>query len=512
MSGNIRQRLAGPYRKNRIDRFAPYVLVAAFSAAIWTTMDNDSFYMISEGRRILSDLAVPTEHAWSYYGRIGTVLQQWLYCAAMALCARVPSNMGLLAFMLAQAMAVFHMVKKKIMARTDDGFLGGLAAMAACAACAPVYFYSLRPENITLILLLSEISALDRYRRTGKPGWLVTLPLLVALEMNLHGSMWPFHLCVWLAYAVPPVGPLKSKMRDASLRRDIKFWAAGAAMLPATLLNPYGADMPLYMFRSMEIFKHVVIGEQESPELLSPPAIFAVLCTAAIVLIMFRTKNRKPESHMAWMVLGFSALAMLNYHLAMFMPIALCMLACCAFDAFAELSPARSADTMPEWLRLPLWAGCLAVLAAACLVRLPAMGQFDKGDGYAAAVAYVARNQEPGEAVLNHFDVGSQLEYYGVDNILTDSRPELMLESVNGTYDIWKDYAWMDTGEWNDEKKDEYGSVQGYLDAHNIQYIVERRKNPAYQFLMGWLERDGNWERAEISEKCLYDVWVRKHR
>ncbi len=510
MKETTRAALSAPYRRNRADGAAPYILMTAVSAFVWTTMDPDSFYMVTEGRAILENMAIHRSNPYSYYPGTGLVIQQWLYCVGMALAAKIPANMGLLAFMLAQLLAVFHAVRRTVMGHTKDGFLGTVAAMAACLACTPAYFYSLRPENMTLLLLLLEIWALDRYRASRRPGWLLLLPLSVVLEMNLHGSMWPFHLCVWLAYAVP--GLAKLRLRDASLWRDWRFLAAGASMVPATLMNPYGIDGALYVFRSMEIFKHVSIAEQNAPDILSEPAIFSVLCLAGIVVMARLARTALPESHMAYLAAGFSAAAMLNYHSAMFMPIALCMLACCAFDAFGELSPAVSTDTMPCWLRIPLWAACAVMLLAACAVRLPAMGQFDKGDGYAAAVAYVATHQQPGESVVNHFDVGSQLEYYGVRGILTDSRPEMMLASVNGSCDIWEDYAWLDTGEGNAEKSLEYKSIGGYLDHWNIQYIIESREKPAYEFLMGWLDRDGGWEKAEISDRCLYDVWVRKQK
>lgn len=498
-----------------ITMLAPYLIIAGISFIFWECVDTDSYYMMAQGKSILEH-GIPEFNTHTFHENFRIVVQQYPYCVLEYLASLVPRNIGLWAMMLSQAMLLFHLVRKWIEKHTPDKWVSTLAAMLICTTTNIGYFYSLRPENLTLILLLLECEAIERYRDRNEKKWLIALPVLAFLEANLHGSMWPFHLCVFAAYAVPAVWPkngiAKNPIADDHVKWRPEFLAAGASMVPAMLLNPYGLGMLLYPIKSMRVFKFVPIMEQKNTTFMTQ---YGMMNVAMIIVLALLIYTKRAKSTTVWMSLGFLFLSCVNYHCSMFIPIAQCFLIGDALAAYEDRKPARTSDLIPNGIKLLVWSATgLCMLYAAYSLAFTVQDRAGQ-PALEPAASYIAENQGEGENVFNNLDIGSMLLYYGVTGIHSDSRPELMLKSINGQWDAWAEYSWFRNGLVAPLEIERYGSVQGYMDANNIQFIVDTFQNPAFPYLQGWLADNPDWVKAELHDPegtGVFSVWIRADR
>lgn len=489
-------------------RAVPVLAFCAAAAALWFLagpgLDNDSYYMIAQGREILRS-GIPRTNGFTYYDGFAITVQQWAYCAAMAALDRIPWNIGLAAFALVQMAACLALMARRIGRLCPDPFWKWAVAAIVAAASTPGYFFSLRPENLTVILLLLQCDAMDRYRDTGKAKWLAALPALMVLEMNLHGSMWLFHFCVLLAYLVPPLRFYTAYVPDGSVRLSKHVAIAVLAMAAAVFASPYGLDGALYFARSVSVFERVPMVEQAMTAFMTSHGAQVLLLAGLSALAVYKKCLPSEALHMC---AGFGVLAMTSYHNGMFLGIAFAYLASALLGRYQESGPDRASGTMTNGVWILVWLGAAAACASLAF-SIPALRDMKSSDTRMPAAMWLA--DQPAGNILNSPDMGPVLEYAGLTGVMCDTRPELMSEKINKAYPADRDIAWFRTGLYGRTVREEYGTFQAYLDRHEIRYVVDIWDDPSYGALVSWLREDPGWKLAfSPADPGGYAVWTRK--
>lgn len=527
-----------PYRP-RGTKVLMYVIISLLICFTWARMgmDNDSYYMIAQGKEIVED-GIPYYNNFTYTQGDRTVVQQWLYCIGIYLADLAPGNIGLLAFMLAQALLLFHMLERYIAKACPDPFWSWLGAIVSCTITSLNYIASLRPENITLILMLAQMNALEDYRESHKKKWLLALPAIMLAEANLHVSMWPIHVCVYLAYFVPWFVP---KIEERiQLKERAKFsicpglladdgmapdkWLYGAAVLSvlATFLNPYGLDGVLYLVRSMPVFGVIGITEQESIVMVSKDGVMNLVMIAVLVTLVIKRRISATE---ACIVAGFTALACTNYHNTMYMPIAVAVLARVLLRWLNEKKPAKAADVMPNGVKCVLYAGLAACVGLTCLSTAGMVGTFTEKPGMDPVIEYIKANQRPGDNIFNNMNMGPMMEYKGIKGLFSDTRPELLMPGITGLEDeeLPLLFPWLGRRVPSTYTEEAYGNdIRTFLDENNIQFVADSTTFPTLPYLSGWLEGSGEWTEIDLGvpdpddidapDTRAYRVWIRTER
>lgn len=112
-----------------------------------------------------------------------------------------------------------------------------------------------RPHILSTVLLLIEVFFLEKFTRTENAKFLIPLPLLSIVLVNLHAAVWLMSLVVCLPFLF------------VKNFRHIKFLlAAMVGIALCGLINPYGVDAMTYVFRSYGIDKiNASIAEMLTP-------------------------------------------------------------------------------------------------------------------------------------------------------------------------------------------------------------------------------------------------------
>lgn len=476
-------------------------------------MDIDSYYMIPLGREVLED-GIPYFSSVSYYPDMRIVAQQWLYAAATYLASLVPGELGLMALHLVPLMLLYAMAYRYEKDACSDPFWAYLAATLGLFSLGFVQYQStIRPENVTLALVLGTVMAMDRYEATEKKAWLLLPPVLMALEMNLHMTMWPFHLCAMAAYMFPfpeavvnkiPGRPLPSRgMPD---RNECLSLAATCAALFA---QPYGMEGILYIVRSMPAFKHISVMEQQPLHLISKPAIMAVLCA---ILLYALAKRRLLRAEELCLAAGFTLLGAVNAHAGMFVPVALLAMGRALLRLLSSKDPMKAADLCPKHIKTAGTAIAAAVCVAAsafCVVSAP---HFREYGGIEPAIEYL--QSKPSGNILCETDIGSVLNYYGFGGrIQGDSRHEEMDMNVNRSVNGIAYIDWFTDGVTGDLEEaiiERFETLQGYMDRYDIRYVLLPEKRRVYVYLWGWLEGSDQWVKTDHPADAEWAIWERK--
>lgn len=99
-----------------------------------------------------------------------------------------------------------------------------------------------RPHVLSALVLLIEVFLLEKFTRTTNEKFLIPLPLLSVVLINLHAAVWLMSLVLCLPFLF---------VKDA---RHIKFLLAAMIGIGfCGLINPYGFDAMTYVFRSYGI-------------------------------------------------------------------------------------------------------------------------------------------------------------------------------------------------------------------------------------------------------------------
>jgi hypothetical protein len=189
-----------------------------------------------------------------------------------------------------------------------------------------------RPHLFSWVLLGVFCWVVERSRTTGRRGYLLVLPVLMLLWVNLHpGFVVGFGLlAVWLVAAVVKCN--KSLMgQNEGDEKKAREWACwfgliGLGCLAATLVNPYGIELHRhilwYLFSPSSVTTHVT--EWLSPDFHNPRLywfeLLLPLCAAAGLWNAWRRR-------FAWCVLS---LAGIHLALAAVRNVPICAILCAA--------------------------------------------------------------------------------------------------------------------------------------------------------------------------------------
>ena len=473
--------------------------------------DSDLPFLVATGRDIIQN-GISDKNAFIIDGDIHFVIQQWLYTVILAFVDSLgPVGMSLF---LALQLFLLGFLSWEIMKKYHIG--KGIFLLAFFFICMfNGYFSNLRPQNITLILLLAECLALDRYRDTGKWQWLLLLPFTMILEMNLHMSMWIIHYAILLAYMVP--GFYYKKLIKNDLISKWKLVGLFTLLMTACLfLNPYGFDGIMFSINSMTsgMKKYVMISEHMPADILSSSGAAIILIAIILVVLLVNGRVSSVTLHLS---LGFSFMTALQLHNSMFLSISLIFVICDIAQFIIDKNIVIDwRKDLCNYLYFMLIGG-LIVTGIISLVTVDHVISLNydylmacEDDGLYAATAYLDANASKDSHIYAGYSLGNYLEYRGYNKIFIDARPESYTKKLNGSKDILNYYGTY--GMWGlnlDDISDIVvkADVDTWLDMYDFDYFLfavdGRTESP---FLRGYImQADDEYERVDYSE-YMYDT------
>jgi hypothetical protein len=346
---------------------------------------NDFWWHMAVGRLIAQNGSVPTTNMWAYTlpADAPYYYQSWLGSYLM--------------YQLWQWGDVPLMLwARSVVVVVSYGLLGWYAARRADSARAAAFAllvgallgmgnWFLRPQTLALLPFALTVVLCDAYRNQGLHArWLLLLPPLLALWVNLHGSFVAGLVVIGLSVAGEGLRLLVRRPQALPARRWALFAGAGALAGTATLLNPRGAGVFPYlgtMLNNPTLQRHFLEWQPPTNDLgnITGFCFFAALLGTAALLA--RSPRRVGGTDVLLFV-AFGWLAIDGIRYVMWFGLLLVpLLAVHVAAATTQLVPQRFAPRRSPGLALATG----SVVTAVVLLLLPWFEPVARLGGFAAA-------------------------------------------------------------------------------------------------------------------------------
>lgn len=280
--------------------FAVAVCIIAFTANSLCVFHTcyDAGWIIKTGEYIL-DHGIPEKDmfSWTNAGH-QLIAYQWLFSLALGFLFRAGSLWLVgLAINFLVGLLVFFILPNNWISRGIPAFL---PYILIALSMNPAWFNA-RPQLCSFFLLYAFIAILERYRtsQTSNAKWLIMLPPLMVLWANVHIFCFVGVILVGVYFACKAI-----KARNIDMPLLFSFIASALA----TLVNPYGAGLPMHFWTFVSASQYFNIAELQ-PWISIPQYFWNVLFVPTSIAIAYRGRNNIPAE--GFLVMGIALLAAL---------------------------------------------------------------------------------------------------------------------------------------------------------------------------------------------------------
>jgi hypothetical protein len=290
-------------------RYARLFLGLAFGLALFGICSSaiasaDTWWHLATGRWIVEHHAIPHTDPFSYAtaGK-AWVAHEYLTDILMFLLHRAG---GFIALATANALLLVSAFVVVAFPARSPRWLAYAAVLFAALAARPAF--ALRPQSISLVFGAAFLWILRRSIHNRQPKWLIALPCLMLLWVQLHAGYLLGLIFVGLLLAAEALDWI-CKRASSKPREWLPQVAAGVGCVAVVPLNPNGFTMLTFPFFVMRMKINQTILEWQAPNLHDPYLAPFLLLSVATFLAMLLSRDRyRPGQFLIYAVLLAAAL------------------------------------------------------------------------------------------------------------------------------------------------------------------------------------------------------------
>ena len=410
---------------------------------IHTDLDNDIWFLLNSGRYVLQN-GIPYIEPFTMHQNMSFIMQQWLTAVIYWGAYAKLGVAGLLAIVFLVFACIISVVYQLAKYLSKGNFIASFLAAFLTALLLTPFLVS-RPILFTLLILICELYLLERYIGEQKIGYLIPLPILSALLVNLHAAMWPVQFVLLIPYIIDSFR-FKVLMLEGQGYNKRFFFPAILLMFAAGFANPYGIDAMTYLFRSYGYTEINQVNEMMPANINNVLGILIFATFFLIGAIYFLKKNGKTRLRYALLTMGTAVLSLSSTR--SFVLFVVCSMFPLAYWLKDIKLPENKIKTTKGTLALR---AVLIVLVSLELIyafysRAVKIAQIEGEPPVSGAVHYLLASESPGDVVLyTGYDDGGYAEFMGFRPYI-DPRAEVFVQKNNKTRDIMKEYYLLQAG------------------------------------------------------------------
>lgn len=412
-------------------------------------MENDDYFMMSNWREFLK-IGFYTKDPLSMHHEYNCTLEKWLSCAIVYY---INKWFGLTGFKVAvtSAMAiVVYLIYRMNRYVSHNDLLSVLFSAVTAFALLP--YMTIRPQTLTAIILVLWVFCLEHFMQKNCAKWLVPLPFLACLDMQLHSTQWPCLFIAMLPYLADFT--LKSGKPQINWKQKGELLLSAMISFAVLFINPYGAQSVFYIFRSYgDPTMSSTISELLQPSIRNTDW----LIMSVALLVAFTLGDKKMPVRYYLLCLGFYVFGCLHLRNAIYYYLA---------GSFVLCYMMRVKEIHLKYNLIPV----LPIILCGAV----ASSYSTKEDDYIYKETLRRLASEygvNGENIYCNFNCGSYADWAGYHPYI-DGRAEVYLKKVNGVEDSFKEEMDLQKGKiW----------YKDFLDKYDFDYlIVEKDYEPAF--------------------------------
>ena len=414
-----------------------FTIPIIFCLLLTTQFDNDLWYLLSEGRYIVQN-GIYNIDPLSMHEGLSVVVQNWASASLLWILYSCLGQFGILSFILITNFFICLLIYKICSLISEKNYLLSLIIMFCADVTLLSHFVVSRPQMISFIILLGVIYVLELYIKTEKSKYLIWLPILSFLEVNLHASLWWMIFLFTLPYVIDSFK--SSLLKTQGFKKKPLFIAIAIALLVG-LLNPYGYKAITFIFSSYgDQYMHLYINEllpftfnkQLSKHM------FMLMLAIGLIYAFFRDGKIRVRYLCLFsgtLLLGFMSVKGFSH----FILVSLFPLAYFFKDLFPK-DFSEITDMFPKLIKysaMSLGILCICSTGALFTYRLTTNMMENKAKDAMDLIAQVFDPQKVN--VYSSFNDGGYVSFRGYKPYI-DPRAELYLKKNNKKADIFKEF------------------------------------------------------------------------
>lgn len=214
--------------------------------------DSDGWFLLATGREIVKN-GIPYANPWSFSSYRPIVVQQWLHDVMLYGSYALAGYTGTIIYQALLAVLVALSVAFAIRGFDDRSLtLPRLLFCIGLALFGAGIYVSVRPTAWSMACICLTIGICTRWKRTGDWRYLMALPAITVLHVNMQSAMWLLDVFIAGCFLLPErLSKFKSVTPEEMLSEIFPLSIALVAMLVASFANPYGVDGARYVITSM---------------------------------------------------------------------------------------------------------------------------------------------------------------------------------------------------------------------------------------------------------------------
>ncbi|MBR4231283.1 MAG: hypothetical protein IKR74_03905 [Bacilli bacterium] len=415
-----------------------FTLPLFFTLLVIRNLDNDLWYLLSEGRYIVQNGIYKIDPLSMHKGLHVTV-QNWASASLFWIIYNLFKEPGMIVLVLICNFFICFFAYKLCLTISDDNKILSMLLMFATSITLSSHYIVTRPQILSFIILLALLYVLELYIKTDNGKYLIWIPIFSFIEINIHASLWWMIFLFILPYVIDSFK--NNFLRTQGYRKKPLFIAIIVALLVG-FINPYGYKAITFIFTSYgDKYMHSYINELlpftfSSNNLANH--MFLLILITSLIYVFFREGNIRVRYiclYCGTMILGLMSIkGFSHFVLVSTFPLAY---------FFKDLFPKSFNDIFPELRKaLNIFYCIVGVLIIAGTSALFVYKIITVKLTHNAEVAidvisqYADKNKH---TIYSSFNDGGYVEFRGYKPYM-DPRAELYLKKNNKKEDLFKEY------------------------------------------------------------------------
>ncbi len=435
-------------------------------------LNNDSWFLFNHGRYILEN-GFPTIDPFTMHENFSFVMQQWLSAVIFYLIYSTWGNIGIAILVTVVFILILFLIYKLCLLISNRNKYLSYILVGISSLLLINYLNGGRPQIFSYINILLLFYFLESYIQKKDIRYLVPLPLISLLEINMHAATWGLLFCFILPYILEV---FYFWLKKKPLSRLSPLIIVTIIMLLVGFINPYGIEAMTYVFKSYGIYEiNDFITEMMVPNITKNFG-KAVFLTIFLILLVLSFAS-KIKIRYILLMLGLLYLALSAYrNYPLFVIGSLLPLA----DSFKNKFQGINKINLPKIHKILCYLAISLVIVATIVACNPGY-RLVKPYEMEGATNYLLKHADKEKSVIyTGYDDGGYLEYYGFKPYI-DPRAEVFLKANNHQKDIFKEYYQLQRG---------YLLPKTFLKRYNFTHFVVEKKDIVRQEI----SQDNNYQ------------------
>ena len=390
------------------------LILCLFFMILRPIADPDFWWHLRTGQLIVQTHTIPHTDPFSYT-KFGEpwITHEWLSEILIYALFRLGSY-GLLIFIFSIIISGAFLLTYLRSSAGTRPYVAGFVLLLGAVSTAPTW--GVRPQMLSLLLASLFLFLLDRYRQVGKLKYLIPLPLIILIWVNLHAG----YFLGFVLVGIYIVGGLMEMLAAGIFKREqvesvptfrsiLSLSITLGVCILATLANPNGIFIIIYPFQtltssSMQQF----IQEWFSPnfhQMMWQPLAWLIL--ALIGVGMISKKTISPTNILSTIVFGYGAIISMR-NIPFFALAAIPVLA----EQVSSLVKIRSTVYTPSrlfQLIVPILLGCILLITSLRFIQVVKEQPKTEAENFPKTAVDWLQENAPAGNLFNSYNWGGYL-------------------------------------------------------------------------------------------------------